>query len=430
MKKNVHLIVALALSCLTANATNLFLYDFESIETSPTKIETGDWLFPGSLEIVENPQPDEVNASSKCFTFEAQEGIEWWGGPMITVGTQITTETARYLYFKVLAEDTFLSNFQTGFFIEDGKGGYTELNINLKPLHASPFKTEWQEYCFKIDVGVTFANIRIQPSHWGTYYVDDIRLSDVAPIIPEIQPFKIDFEASGELKGWTTYSKEGQVYKTTTKEVPFTISPIVNNSDSCLRVWVTNGTWSDYGGAKFTDIYGYTSEQSRYLHVKYFFVSNEDHPDQYNLPLRVFTQAGDITYNSIPCIRNQWNDVTIDLGAGNLIQYLGFNIEDWWTTIGIDDIQLDGNPDERANLTAVDNVFGSKSLISFTTQGNSILVKNVSNKTQISIFSLTGNLVKQLEINTSTNISNFNKGVYIIKAVDVNGSIAKKILIN
>jgi hypothetical protein len=424
MKKGVHLLVCLALCCMTANAANVYLYDFESTETSPVKITNSGWLYPESLNIIDNPLQDGINTSGKCFTFEAQNGIEWWGGPVLSLKSTVTTETVRYLYVQILAEDVFSSNFQIGLFNDNADGTYADVGVNLKPVASANFNTKWKEFCFEIDPGVTFSAIRLQPWIWGVFYIDNIRLSDEAPIIPEIKPFSINFENADQSSDWSTYSNAGQVYKTTTNEDPFTQSTTVNTSDSCLRVWITNGMWSDYGGAKYNNIYGVTTEQSRYLHVKYFFLSNEDHPDQYNLPLRVFTDANDSPFESQSLIRKEWHDVTIDLGLGTLVKFLNFNINDWWVTVGLDDIQLDGSPERE--ILATHNPTGSS--ISFIPEKNSVLVNGINGMTAITVFNLTGSVVKSVEINATTSIS-LPKGFFIIKAINANESISTKILI-
>lgn len=424
MKKKLPLIVGLALCCMTASATNAYLYDFESPATSPTKITNSGWLYPESLNIIDNPVQSDINTSGKCFTFEAQNGIEWWGGPVLSIQSTSTTETTRYLYIQVLAEDDFSSNFQIGLFNDKTDGTYADLGINLAPTAPANFTTKWKEFCFKINPGVTFSAIRLQPWIWGVFYVDNIRLSDEAPIIPDIKPFSFNFEKSSQITGWSTYNADGQVYITTTKEDPFTQSTYVNPSDSCLRVWIKNGMWSDYGGAKY-NIYGVTTVNAHYLHVRYFFLSNEDHPTQYSQPLRVFTEANDNPYLSLSYNRKGWQDVTIDLGVGTLIKFLNFNIDDWWITLGLDDIQLDGSQDVREILSAHNP---NNLSLSFVPMNNSVMIKGINGMTTISVYSLTGSLVKSVKMNTAASIS-LNKGFYIIKAVDENGSIAQKVLI-
>jgi len=427
MKKKLLLIAGFVLGCMTAGATNAYSYDFESPSSSPVKITNSGWLYPESLSIIDNPVQDGINTSAKCFTFEAQNGIEWWGGPVLSLQSTTTSDKTRYLYIQILAEDDFSSNFQIGLFNDNADGSYADLGINLVPTMPATYTTKWKEFCFVINPGVTFSTIRLQPWMWGVYYIDNIRLSDVAPIIPELNPFSINFEKASQSTGWSIYSKNGEVYRTTTNEDPFTQSPVVNASDSCLRVWITNGMWSDYGGGKYNNIYGLTTEKARYLHVKYFFLSNEDHPTQYNEPLRVFTEANDTPFESMSLIRKEWHDVTIDLGVGTLIKFLNFNINDYWVTLGLDDIQLDGSKNEREILpTAISNLMSSS--LSFIPVNNGVFMNGVIGSTSVSVYTMTGSLTKSLVVNSSTFIS-LPKGFYIIKAIDANGNKAKKILI-
>jgi len=155
-------------------------------------------------------------------------------------------------------------------------------------------------------------------------------------------------------------------------------------------------------------------------------LSNEDHPSEYNQPLRVFTEANDTPFESTSLPRKEWHDVTIDLGVGTLIKFLNFNINDYWVTMGLDDIQLDGSPIREILTTATPGHVNSN--ISFIPVNNGVFINGVTGTMSVKVYSLTGNMVKSAVINTSSSIS-LPKGFFIIKAIDSYGSIVHKILI-
>ena len=421
MKKKLQLIACLTLGVMTANATNAYLYDFETPETTPVSITNAGYLIPESMAIIDNPVQTGINTSGKCYSIEAQSGIEWWGGVNMTLPQTTTNETVRYLYIQVLATSEFPSAFTISLF---NNGGYT--NITLSTTSPVTFSTEWKELCFKIDPGVTFSAVQCEPNRAGFFRIDNIRLSDVAPVmpvIPDIQPFSMNFESQSILN-WSGSSSEATIYVAPTNESPYTLSTVLNSSSYCLRSWVGNG--NSGAGPMYKNVPGVTNAQARYLHVRYFFLSNEDHPTEYYQPLRVYAQPNATPYSSTSNIRSEWHDVTIDLGIGTIVNSLTFNINDYWTTTGIDDVQLDGNPIRENIATGFNKI---ESALTFTPQQAGVLIHNVTGKTNIFVYNLTGILLTHSEVNSAT-IIGLNKGLYIIKAVDSKGSIDKKILIN
>ena len=418
MKKKLQLIACLVLSCMTASATNVYLFDFETPETTPAAITNAGYLIPESLGVIDNPVQTGINTSGKCYNIEAQSGIEWWGGVNMTLPSTTTTETVRYLYMHVLASSEFPSAFTISLF---NNGGYT--NITLSTTSPVTFTTEWMELCFKIDPGVTFSAVQCEPNRGGVFKIDNIRLSDEATIIPDLIPFSLNFESQSSID-WSASTSNATIYCAPTTESPFSLSSVPNNSGYCMRSWVSDGPSGAgpmYSGAK-----GITTAQTRYLHVKYFFLSNEDHPTEYIQPLRVFALPNMTPFESTGNAHSTWNDVTIDLGIGTIVNSLAFNINDWWVTTGIDDVLLDGNPIREDLTTGIQEL---KSSLTFIPQHKSVLVNNVSGKTNIYVYSLTGTLLKQVQVSATTNID-LNKGLYIIRAVNSNGSIAKNILID
>ena len=418
MKKVLPLIAGFVFCYLSVSATNTYLYDFETPGTTPVSITNAGYLIPESLTIIDNPVKAGINTSGKCYSIEAQSGIEWWGGVNMTLPSVTTNESVRYLYIQVLATAEFPSAFTISLF---NNGGYT--NITLSTTSSVSFSsTEWKEICFKIDPGVTFSAVQCEPNRAGIFRIDNIRLSDQAPVIPELKPFSLDFE-SQSIVGWTASTSNASIYCAATTEAPFISSTVANNSGYCMRSWVSDGPSG--AGPMYSGVHGITTAQTRYLHVKYFFLSNEDHPTEYSQPLRVYAQPNVAPFISSSNDRTIWHDVTIDLGIGTIVNSLAFNINDWWVTTGIDDIQLDGNPARVNPTTEVSEITTS---LSFIPQHKGILINNVCSKTNVFIYNMNGILLKYTKINAPT-IIDLSKGLYIIKAVNSNGSFAKNILI-
>jgi len=429
MKRKTAFLFCLIAGAICSQATNVYSYDFEADATSPLGVSAGGWTVPESVMVTDNPVTDGINSSSKCFTFEAQDGTEWWGGPLLTLKQETTTESVRYLYLKVLAEDDVQTNFQIGLFNgKDDNGNPKELGIYLTANRATTLGKKWKEFCFVIAPGTTFDCIRLQARHWGTYYIDDIRLSDEAPVIPLLSPFLIDFESETSGDGWSTNSASGKgaAYRSTVNQEPYITATIKNNSSNCMRAWIENGGWSDYDGARDMNVYGYTTEDAHYLHVKYYFHSNEDHPDQYNLPLCVFTEDGDNCYKSMPCLRNQWNDVTIDLGVGTLIKYLAFNVNDYWVTAGFDDIQLDGNPNERDVFSGVTSV--KEAGIKIFSENGTLRLVGINEPTSVQITTITG-VVHYAQTLLDDGAISLVPGIYVVKISTAKNIQVQKVII-
>lgn len=415
-----------------ANATNAYLYDFESDATSPLGVSPGGWTVTESIKVVDNPLTGGINNSSKCFTFEAQDGTEWWGGPLLTVKQEKTTSSMRYLYFKVLAEDDVMTNFQVGLFNgKDTSGNPVELGVYLNATRTTMLNKTWQEFCYMVPADTTFDCIRLQARHWGTYYIDDVRLSDEAPAIPNLKPFSLTFETPthNDSISWSNNSTvgHGATYIANTTDDPFNLASPANGTKYCVRAWIQNGGWSDYDGARYTGAYGYTTEQARYLHVRYFFHSNEDHPAQYNLPLQVFTEDRDSCYESMSKLRNTWNDVTIDLGVGTLIKYLAFTVNDWWVTMGIDDIQLDGNATAREDLSGVAQMSTGARVKMFASAGT-LQVVGISQPSSIQVYSITGTLVSAQSAAADASIA-LQPGIYVVKVKSAKSTQVQKVII-
>lgn len=405
------LMITVCISSL--KAVDKYNIDFESEETSPKALSISGWLYDNSLEIIENPLPIGLNKSNNVLAFEAQEGIEWWGGAFIETQEITTTQELRYLYLKVLAEDNFNTKFMVGLF-SGTIDNYTDLSINLHPTRTASLDTEWRELCFVLEPGMTFNTIRIQPGHFGYFYIDDIRLSDEAPLIPNIKQFSIDFETEENVGVWSKNSEEGACYKAPVAESPFVNDINGNISESCMRMWITQGTWDKYGGGRLESVYGKTTESTRYLHARYFFNSNEEAHNS-DKSLRIFVDNTDNYFESEPLSYNQWNDVTIDLGVGTLIKYLVFNIDGWWVTLGIDDIQLDGNPDERDDIiieTGINNNNNTENYLCYAVE-DGIRIDNLKEDVKINIYPISGILIESKIINSSQKIT-LNKGTYII----------------
>jgi hypothetical protein len=411
MKKKSLLIFCFVLCCITASATDVFLYDFETPGSGPSSITIAGYIQDGTLNIIDNPLQTGINSSNKCLTFESQSGIPDWGGIDLSIQSTTSTETTRYLYMQVSSNVTESSTPDHAFRI-GLKNGDSWLDKVSLAMPNDTVTTAWRELCFKIDAGVNFNGFRIMPWVAGIFKIDNIRLSDVAPNLPEIKHCSINFETESQNTGWVNSDR------TSTSVAPFSTAVEPNTSSYFMKAWVGNGE-----GQKYM-VQGVTTEESRYLHVNYYFKSTEDHPDQYQLPLQVKTKWNGAVLKSSALDRNSWHNVTIDLGVGTPIYFLSFSIDDWWIDLGIDDVVIDGSPTHI--ITGI--VPKTVSSVSFATLNSSLFVNNVTGKTNISIYSIAGNLVKQAEVNKSTSFK-LNKGLYIIKVVDANESFAKNILI-
>jgi hypothetical protein len=433
MKRKITSLIIMIALAVCANATNVYLYDFETDSTSPLGVSSGGWTYPESVKATDNPVTNGINTSATCFTFEAQEGIEWWGGPLLTVKQETTTSSVRYLYFKVLAEDTIKTNFQVGLFNgKDSTNNPVELGIYLNATRTTNLNKAWQEYCYMIPEGTTFDCIRLQPRHWGTYYIDDIRLSDEAPAIPDLKPFLLDFESKtkNDTIDWCNNSASGKgaTYLAPVDADPYNTATIKNTSKYCMRIWIENGGWSDYDGGRYTGVYGYTTEKARYLHVRYYFYSNEDHANQYNMPLCVFTEDRDSCYQSMSKLRKQWNDVTIDLGVGTLVKYLAFNINDYWVTMGLDDIQLDGSPNEREDLNGGVATVGENGKVKVFTANGNLQLTGVNEPSYVQVFGIAGTLQTAKTVDSNATIA-LQPGIYVVKIKSANNNQVQKVII-
>jgi hypothetical protein len=345
MKRKITLLICIVALAISAKATNAYNYTFEDAATTPNTLITGTNVTAGSLQVVTNDVTDGIDNTGKCLTFTAGS-VDWWEGIFVNVPSTTTDANMRYLYIKVRASSSFNTNFMIDLF-----QGTTDLYKYFGAVPATMLDQTWKEYCYMIPAGQTFNNVRIQPRHSGTYFIDDIRLSNVAPNIPNLTPFTTDFESEGSSVGWASnFTGKGATYRTDVNTVPYNTATVLNTSAKCMRIWMENGAWADYGGGRYTGLYGYTTADTRYLHVRYFYLPNNatSYP---SLPLWVFTEDGDSHFTSTTNAKNQWTDVTIDLGVGTLVKYLNFTLEGSWITAGIDDIVLNGDPNSR-NFTS------------------------------------------------------------------------------
>jgi hypothetical protein len=322
------------------NSNNAFYYTFEDGTTIPTT-SIDNYVQSGTLQVASNARPDGNDYSLKCLTFQMQSGFSWYSGIRVNVPSTTTTSAIRYLYMKIRADKVFNTNFTIQLF-----NGGTEGTV-YSPTKATMMDSIWNEYCFAIPSGVTFDQFRVEPRYAGNFYLDDIRLCDVAPVIPNLTPFTIDFERPNSGEGWASnYTGKGATYRSDVNADPYNKAAVLNTSAKCMRIWIENGGYSEYGGARYTGVYGYTTAATRYLHVHYFYNPNDTTAYQ-SLPLWVFTEDGDNMHASSTNSRKKWNDVTIDLGVGTLVKFLGFTVNGWWITAGIDDIVLNGDPNSR-----------------------------------------------------------------------------------
>ncbi|MCH4154981.1 MAG: hypothetical protein LKF31_01620 [Muribaculaceae bacterium] len=354
MKRKITLLICMFAIAVFANATDAYNYTFEDAAHTPT-VPQRYYVADNSYKVIDNSVTTGIDNSLKCYTFETQSGIPSWGGIYFTLTQTTTTASMRYLYLKVRADASMSSTVTNNYFMvslyngtESGGTNPAYINLDLKATRATMIDQTWKEYCYEIPVGTTFDCIRVEPQYQSVFYVDDIRLSDEG--IPNLKPFMIDFEPSGSGSGWTNNSANGSTYRDALTNDPFLAA-----SGNGMRIWVQHGASTDFSGGRYTGVYGYTTESTRYLHVRYFYKST-DKTVLASEPLWVFTADGETHFTSSSNAMGQWNDVTIDLGVGTLVSYLTFTMEHWWITLGIDDIVLNGDPNSRNFTSAYQSV--------------------------------------------------------------------------
>ncbi|MCH4154984.1 MAG: hypothetical protein LKF31_01635 [Muribaculaceae bacterium] len=364
-------IVFLALSlaaALCANATDTYDYTFEDAGNTPTTSSTS-----GNVTVnasATNTLTDGINNSATCLSLTTNVAAAnfgwWWEGAYVNLPSSAAA-SGRYIYMKVRADipnGAFNANFGILLFKDD-----TDLNIPLSAIPGPRFDGTWKEYCFEIPSTADFNKIRIQPRNTGTFYIDDIRLSDVAPTIPDLKGLSCDFEdlaiddkGNGPvdnnwiLNGMYPISDGEYIYVDPTSGTPIA----ENGTSRWLRFHIGNGAEPNYGGVRYTGVYGKTTESTRYLHFRYYFAGGTSTTNQ---SMRIFTHGGNdaVAFTSDDAsIKGQWNDVTVDLGVGTLVEYLAFNMAGQWIDVGIDDIVLNGESSRSATDLASFDLYPSK----------------------------------------------------------------------
>ena len=401
------------------NTNYTFNYTFEDAASTPVSAIDYD-VDAGTLQVVNNTGPSGDDYSTKCLTFTISSSFNWYSGIKVNTPSTTTTATNRYLYMKVRAESSYNTNFTVQLF----NGGSEGTVYGAVP--ATMISPAWKEYCFVLPAGTTFDQIRLEPRHAGSISIDDIRLCDVAPTIPNLTPYSTDFESEISGNGWAN-NNNGATYRSAVNADPYNAATVLNNSANCMRIWTEKGGWPSYDGGRFTGLYGYTTAATRYLHVRYYFKPSNT-SNTTSKPLWVFTEDGDSHFSSTTNVYNQWNDVTIDLGVGTLVKFLNFTVEDDYTTIGIDDIQLDSSPTTRDNdiLTGINSANEGNVKI-FSTPGN-LRLAGVTKPCVVQVFSLAGAQSSVSEVSGDASIA-LQPGFYIVKVTSAHNTQVQKIAI-
>ncbi|MCH4154985.1 MAG: hypothetical protein LKF31_01640 [Muribaculaceae bacterium] len=384
MKLKITLLTLSLAAALCANAGDTYDYTFEGAANTPTTSSTSSNVTVNASAI--NTLTDGINTSATCLSLTTGSSYQyWWDGAYVNLPSSAATESARYIYMKVRADATtstaFNANFEL-FLFNDAN----DLGMHLYAIPAPRFDGTWKEYCFVIPSSATFNNIRIQPIHPGTFYIDDIRLSDSAPTIPNLTSgFSCDFENSTISGSGSTGTEPvdndwilGEMYPSSDGEYvyvdPTTSTPIATDgSTKWLRFRIGEGYNPNYSGVRYTGLYGKTTESTRYLHFKYYYTGGYYYPGDKRTTgpqsMRVFTHGGgdEAAFSSEASAQGQWNDVTIDLGVGTIVEYLEFNINGRWNDVGLDDIVLNGDPNSRNfttqfTSTQIDPIVGERAI--------------------------------------------------------------------
>lgn len=403
MKKS-SLLFGLLLLAGRLSATDVYCFDFEDGGMVPTAMSNAGWLLNGPV-IVDNPLKEGLNSSNKVLTFEGQPGIEWWGGANLTVNSATTNESNRYMYMMVRADSEVTADFSFSLFNE---GTYLETVVHTFDGSVT-LGNEWKEVGFVMDTDITFDEIRITPNAAAVFYVDNIRLSDevlVPDVLPDLEPVAlIDFE-QGDLDAWSEYS-EGATVEITANPA---LDPLINNSENVLKVWIPQGFSPRYNGAKL-NVEGITTENSRYLHVKYFHHQNENKQDPQ--VLQVLVDGAETIFTSDFHNVDEWNDVTIDLGIGTRIKFLNFFVDGWWQNLYLDDIVLDGSEERGTPSSIVEKEYKD---INISTKGNKLCVLSADGGLDsVELYDISGALKIRSFMSNGVYEVNLPNGFYLVK---------------
>lgn len=391
---------AMFLSAFVMNANNVYCFDFESQATSPSEYREAYYIIAGP-EVVSNPMKNGINTSEKVLFFTSQEGIADWGGLNVSLKDYTTTASVRYLYMKVRVEPDVVCNFAISV---ANDGTFYSGSIPCRIDGKTELTGEWREVGFTLDSDLTFDEIRINPNVATTFYIDDIRLCDeVVPeqTIDDLEPLALmDFEDEN-IDAWTSHGGGSiELANNPAKD------PLVNNSEYTIKGWIPQGFEPTYDGAKL-NVSGITTEDSRYLHVKYFHHQNELKTDQQ--ALRVLIDGSTVLQTETMSDVDTWTDVTIDLGVGTFVQFLNFFVDGWWQNLYLDDIVIDGSPN-RSTSSIVNSVVSDE--FEVISNNGRIMVSAKDENAVLEVFNVSGVLVDR---GVGTLSVEQPKGVYIVK---------------
>ena len=404
---------AMLLSAFAMNAKNVYCFDFETQETTPSDYREAYYIVAGP-EVISNPVKTGINTSEKVLFFTSQEGIADWGGLNVSLKDYTTTADVRYLYMKVRVEPDVVCNFAVSV---ANDGTFYPGSIPCRLDGKTELSGEWKEVGFTLDSDLTFDEIRINPNVATSFYIDDIRLSNEPvpeQVIEELEPMSLmDFEDEN-IDAWTSHGGGSiELANNPAKD------PLVNNSEYTIKGWIPQGFDPSYDGAKL-NVGGMTTEDSRYVHVKYFHHQNEMKTDQQSLRILI-NNNGTVLQTETMSDVDTWTDVTIDLGVGTLVQFLNFFVDGWWQNLYLDDIEIDGSP--VRNTSGIENNMVSNEF-EIDLNGGKIEVRAQDENARLEIFNISGMLVGRgmgiLSIDQP-------KGIYIIKHTVGNKVSIKKV---
>lgn len=414
MKKS-SLLFGLLLLAGRMSATDAYCYDFEPAGTVPSAMSSAGWLLSGP-SVVANPLKADLNQSDNVLTFEAQAGIEWWGGSNLTLESATTTENMRYMRMLVRYEGEVTTDFSFSLFNE---GTYLETVVHTFDGEVV-IGNDWMELGFVLDTDVTFNEIRITPNIEGVFHVDNIRLCDEVVIpeeLPDLEPISLITFEDGNIDAWSANGNGASI------EVFMNpaIDPLVNKSENVLKAWIPQGFSPNYNGAKL-NVSGMTTENSRYLHVKYFFHQNEEQKDP--RPLEVLVDGAETIFESEPCNVDEWAQVTLDLGVGTRVKFMTFFVDGWWQNLYIDDISLNNSPTVGVSETEYNDD------VKIVANGGNLSVLSYDNTDAVEVYALSGVKVANSTIESGSFRITLPRGVYIVKvANDGELKVVKKVIL-
>ena len=109
-----------------------------------------------------------------------------------------------------------------------------------------------------------------------------------------------------------------------------------------------------------------------------------------------------------------------------MIKYLAFNVNDYWVTAGFDDIQLDGNPNERDVFSGVTSV--KEAGIKIFSENGTLRLVGINEPTSVQITTITG-VVHYAQTLLDDGAISLVPGIYVVKISTAKNIQVQKVII-